>query len=418
MARKRTALLTLVALATAGAMTTALWRTSDLGRVAADLERQRSAARREGVPTEWNDVRRLTPAVPDGENAAILYTAAFEGLKGAKGLNEFGNDRLLRAVAAGNAKPEELAAARKRLLADAPLLEEAKSASHRREIAFDHKWEQGFALSFPEFASFRTLGRALVLRAMLAQDPASAADDLRAAARMRAHVASEPVLIASLVGNGLEGDVHRAIRHLARRGGFWPVALAPVLDDLGPIPALRRTLASEAVAGMRFDKELGDNDPAAFSGMDGSQAPVVLRLIKVPVVRDAAMSRVYEYWRGVWAKLPGDPADFRAARTALAVPRGQGPSYVLLEFLLPVFEGFTEVNARSEADRRLTREALALWKGETLRPEGDPFGRGPLRLRREGKRWTLYSVGPNGVDDGGKPRAKNVDRDYDLVVEG
>ena len=32
----------------------------------------------------------------------------------------------------------------------------------------------------------------------------------------------------------------------------------------------------------------------------------------------------------------------------------------------------------------------------------DPFGTGPIRYKREPKGYVLYSVGPNGKDDGGR----------------
>jgi hypothetical protein len=35
----------------------------------------------------------------------------------------------------------------------------------------------------------------------------------------------------------------------------------------------------------------------------------------------------------------------------------------------------------------------------------DPFGRGPLKYRLDGEKYVLYSVGPDGVDDGGQPGA-------------
>jgi hypothetical protein len=49
----------------------------------------------------------------------------------------------------------------------------------------------------------------------------------------------------------------------------------------------------------------------------------------------------------------------------------------------------------------------------------DPFGTGPMRYQRIGKNYNLYSVGFNGVDDGGKPSMSKVldsSRDGDIVA--
>jgi hypothetical protein len=48
----------------------------------------------------------------------------------------------------------------------------------------------------------------------------------------------------------------------------------------------------------------------------------------------------------------------------------------------------------------------------------DRFVDKPLIYRREGKGYVLYSVGPNGVDDGGLERSRARGREYDLVVRG
>jgi hypothetical protein len=39
-------------------------------------------------------------------------------------------------------------------------------------------------------------------------------------------------------------------------------------------------------------------------------------------------------------------------------------------------------------------------------PPFDPFGGKPLVYRLSGTNWTLYSIGPDLVDDGGKPASR------------
>ena len=371
---RRNPLRTLVALVVVAAGVAVLWRTSDLGRAAAELESERAAARREGVPSEWADVRRLQPPIPDDENAAALYAPAFESLGHVK---EFGNPGLLNALLAGQARTADLDKLRAALRLWNARLDGVKAGTRLKGFTFDKEWERSWDLTFPEFSQARTAGRGLVLRALLAKGPAQAADDLRAAARLRAHLGSEPTLIAALLGNGMEGEIHRAVRRLARRGGPWPAALAPVLDDLGPIPALKRSLASEAVAGMRFEEFLARTDFSAAVGVDSGSTPLVFRLMRVPAVRDASMTRVIQFWRKAWRELPEDPTDFRQAQKALAMPAPSGPSYAVLDVLMPVFDNFAQSNAGSEANRRLTREALALWSGASPARVKDPFGPGP-----------------------------------------
>ena len=63
-----------------------------------------------------------------------------------------------------------------------------------------------------------------------------------------------------------------------------------------------------------------------------------------------------------------------------------------------------------------TRAALALWSGEKPTLAKDPFGVGPLRLKRDGEGWTLCSLGPERKDDGGKRKKGNAEKGCDLVV--
>jgi hypothetical protein len=78
---------------------------------------------------------------------------------------------------------------------------------------------------------------------------------------------------------------------------------------------------------------------------------------------------------------------------------------------------------RATATRRVLRAGIAMYryraknsafasKLEDLVPEfldalpEDPYTRGPLRFRRMGDdSWAVYSVGPDGADDGGEPGA-------------
>ena len=349
MRRRRTALWPLAGVAFVAAGLAAVWRTSDLGRAASDLDRQWAAAKAEGVPTEYADLHRLTPPITEARNAAPLYGDAFATFHKFGALKGVDTKALLKAIPAGNAKPEDLAKLRLALRDVSPALAQAHEGSRRPGFSLDQRWELSSRLTFPQYSDARSVATAMALRAMLATDPAAAADDLRTAALMRAHFGADPVIIASLVGNGIEGDVHTAARFVGAKGLAWAAALAPVLGDLGPIPALRRSLTGEAVWGMHFDEELARSDIRGISGMDGSSPPLIIRLMAFGPVRDASKERVVEYWRRAWARLPQNPTDFRAAREALRMPSNTGPSDALLEILLPVFEGFAEANARSEA---------------------------------------------------------------------
>ena len=413
---------TLFGAAALAAFFATLWNTSDLGRAAHSLEAQRAAARREGVPMEWGDLYRLMPPVAAEDNAAAAYARGFAALRAAGDLKGVNARALEESIPAGKAEPKALAALRSALLASGPALEEIRRGSLRRGYSFDRKWERGFTLLFPEFADARAAASALVLRALTAKDPAAAGDDLRTAARLGAHIGSEPVYIASLVGQGIEKEVHHALRRLGRRGGAWARAVEPVLGDLGPLPDLRRVLAAESVGSIHLTDEIAKHGFSPLVGISPDDSPpnvpAALRLARFGPTRDAFDARIVERWREIYGGLPKDPLDWRAAKAVMDKPIGAAPSYALLDLASPVFAGVGSRAAEMEAERRLSRAALDLWQGRAPALPADPFGNGPLKLRRDAKGWTLWSLGPDGSDDGGKPRGKASDRSYDLVVEG
>ena len=47
----------------------------------------------------------------------------------------------------------------------------------------------------------------------------------------------------------------------------------------------------------------------------------------------------------------------------------------------------------------------------------DPFSGLPLIYRAQGANWLLYSVGPDGVDDGGKPIGRGLASKGDLLFD-
>ncbi len=47
----------------------------------------------------------------------------------------------------------------------------------------------------------------------------------------------------------------------------------------------------------------------------------------------------------------------------------------------------------------------------------DPFSGRPLIYRSQGKTWQLYSVGVDGVDDGGKPAGRGLSAKGDLFFD-
>ncbi|MDQ3814283.1 MAG: hypothetical protein M3347_10075, partial [Armatimonadota bacterium] len=93
----------------------------------------------------------------------------------------------------------------------------------------------------------------------------------------------------------------------------------------------------------------------------------------------------------------------------------------ITELMTPIFSKSRYQGARSEAGNALLTVALALRAFQLehgtypaqlselvpaylKRVPADPFGNGgPLNYRRTGKNYVLWSIGPDGVNNGGRP---------------
>jgi hypothetical protein len=71
----------------------------------------------------------------------------------------------------------------------------------------------------------------------------------------------------------------------------------------------------------------------------------------------------------------------------------------LISILLPVFDAGQQAELEALAERRATRFLLQRILDPAAKPPFDPFGAGPLRV--DERRRVLWSVGSDGVDDGG-----------------
>jgi len=104
------------------------------------------------------------------------------------------------------------------------------------------------------------------------------------------------------------------------------------------------------------------------------------------------------------------------------------PHAMLMAILLPSMARVHELNEKLLVERDLTLVAitLALHRDTQGAYPDKPdlprdrfaFNQEPLKYRREANGFVLYSVGPDGTDDGGTPRPSNRDgnKPYDVVV--
>lgn len=427
-------LLFLVLLLAIVVTSTVLW----LGSVAGSrLEAELAHVRDAGEPIT---LAELAPApVPESENAAPLLLEAFElaedepdawheGITLEAYENDpFGQEESWYAELAAWVEKNE------------PALGKAREAGARPACRFDLQWEKGIEMESPQVWGLLTISRLMRARAILAARDGDVDGAIATCAEMvrLAEIGlQDPLLIYLLARAAIVDQAVVTAQDVLTRGRAATGALRNLLSRLSAVPGkeeLHRMFVGERAFGYSA-YDLVRREPAQlnlFSPMEGNGNlghGLLLRLIPDTVLElDSAhylslLRRTIEL-----AKLP-----YREARSDWSALEGEledGPWYaVIAPMAIAAFpmvaRRWTMHEARVEVARLGLSLELHVREHGALPatfadlplslPVDDPFSDSPYVLKTMGDgEWRVYSVGPDGKDDGGVPL--DDDEQGDLV---
>jgi hypothetical protein len=397
-------------------------------RLKAELSRIRAA----GQPLTLAEV--APPQVPDSQNAAPLYQQAFKGL-----MKPVADEDIVMAFLGQGRhdKPRptlaEVGAVLARHEADFRLLEEG---SRRPACRFPVNWKLGVAALFPHLPKARKATRFLVAKALVEAERGRAdlaLNDLGIVVRLTNHLGAEPTLMTQVLR-----IAYTAI-------AFWYVpeilAAAPpsatdsraLYDLLGQTdiagPFARAIATEQALLGLAGFEQVRRTGPLLLGGQAAAEHPdptwvrvlaggwPVLRYVWEPFRK---LDEVYylRYMRDTIALAAASPPR-RTGCLKLNDEASRAPWYAIVsKIMTPVWSRALHQEDHAAAMVEVMRGALALRAyqiehGEypaslaELRARGgwaisdDPCSSKPFIYRRESKGYILYSVGPDGIDNGG-----------------
>jgi hypothetical protein len=426
---------------------------------ARQLDRELSAMRANGEPTLVSDLD--SPILGSNENCVPEFQAAAQivqqkavAYKAIDDLNGYfvsvrlplreDEHKLIRAALDASAKAF-------------PLVD---SATTKPSVGLGLKvTSPAFMRLIPNLTDDRALARALSYAAFDAQTNGDIADALRrsgqilSVARMADH---DPSLVGHLVAIGETALAAETIADVAADAGRRAEPLSPgarsearkliaeLLDETDYEEGLRRAFRGERTMTI---------DAAQSLARGKASAPMAAQLSVNGLFR-SRMARgfllrngrvINWFYADLLRSLEGthDAATFRAAYAKQPNNPQRIPKvYVLANILIPSVDRAVTVHFRGEAQRRLAATALAimLYRADhggafpkTLRDlvpgylpavPSDPLSKpgATIGYVADQQRPRIYSVGENGVDDGGKApdehnrKGKN-DRTTDLVVD-
>ncbi|WP_395143020.1 hypothetical protein [Armatimonas sp.] len=402
------------------------------------LERQRSAARREGIPLTPEDLRP-NPPIPNAQNAGPLLKELTRRYKVLPEKESHDWDATYDQFGKNLDDPKARVAFQESLVRYADLVQLAEAATERPHCDLAYDWNQGMNLEFPEFAIVRRFGRLFTARASLATDASSAWADVARCAKLGNLMGQTPCLIAALVSVALHAIADKSYIATLKRFGPSPQA-RETLTAFGPPPkptvyfrgeVVSCTMTLEQLRAGKL-KDMADDEGGVFIGGAVWKNLSFVAPVAVPFWE----KQLLFFWREAFAKArdterTGDYEGlgkwFDTRMKVWERDKINIPQNLLVLILTPVFSQATnKTHISTLALRRLRESALALLEEKAKTgafPDSpklsiDPFSstKQPLRYRKESNGCILYSVGQDHTDDGGVEKREKNSEKLDLVV--
>jgi hypothetical protein len=420
-----------------------IWRGIVSSQVNARLARVKAA----GYPISGAELNAWYQKVPDEENAALAFLEACGEIQERDTRAEGKLSDWFRKPATNWAMPPELKTTVHLLVeSNRVALEKLHQAARLSKRRYPADLSQGFTAELKHLTKIKhgaNLLRNEAFDHIEGSKIDEAAESVRVIYRIGESLSEEPTWISQLVRFAIYAIGNSAVEGVLNRGTISPPklrSLVAALEDADATRGVVRGLAGEramAVAAFRFnalvppsaDDEGGEN--AAPRPMSSGAARFV-----------AQASGIFE--RDLRFFL--DTMETNLAIAAMRTPQNLEATnilaarslearrkfYFLSGLLLPAFEKTAPKQVRHEASVQLVRTALAV---ESYRAEhggerppnidalvptylkqvpSDPFDGKALRYKLLEKGYVVYSIGPDGKDDGGKkPPAKRKSNDQE-----
>ena len=412
----------------------------------ADLARERTAAEKEGILTRPAELQ--PPPPPADQNAAPLYLQ-LDALRKQKPLYLPLYAQPLNGRYAYT--PEQIAAVQKEYDARQDIFTLLHQATDKPQCVFVHDRSQGFYVSFPEYTGLRESAREINTESLLqvyqGNFPAALADDKRGF-RIADHVASDPRLMPFLVGSAIEmitldgmqtilkkagpnaaldTDAEQAILARQSHTGFFTLSHAlrgePAVDDAefsrlhqstpadlakvffrkGSLFSGKRTASSSA----RFTPEEQIQVGLLIDAAEADYLHQMRRIVAAADLPTAGRQAVFDQVEARALANKNDPIE--AISDQLNPLVSWDATMAFMHDTISIDQPFNRLFARrlvaAAGAAVLATKAQTGAFPDTLPPTfTDPFTGKPLGYRREGDNgFVVYSAGPDGKFDGGKP---------------
>jgi hypothetical protein len=381
-----------------------------------------------------------TPVAENGETAVDIYlksTDLLEALRTSAAHDEI-NDMLKQLDDGQALSPEDLNKLRAYLEEHQELLQMLHEAAALPPGKFPLDYSKGFAMELPHLARIRDAARLLRAEAVYAAmtgDTDLSYEALMSCLAVQSPLRGEALIISQIVSIACQTIASEGLQNTLAYAGYNDEQLAVLQQRLSAehnTTSLTNALMVERVFALE-----AYNDPATFIAPGRTWMDEIIPGSYAALLRTANAFGWFsgdrqEYLECMEEMIAASRLPYAEARPTYAALETRGNDRSILPYLnSSLFASLTRVPAvmaRGDAQLSLGSTAAAIERYRLAAgaapdqldalvpaylsgvPE-DPFDQQPLRYRREGEGYTLYSIGANGADDGGTPAVSTFERD-------
>ena len=368
--------------------------------------------RKRGEPVTFKEL--AGPEVPEAENAAPVYEKAFQEYDR---LSEEVRKRISELAVSRPLTPEEVVEAKDLVEQAGGVIDLLHKAALRKQCRFAVDQEETPEAALAFLSRVQAIARLLRLSAKVNTDTAKPDDamaDCAGIIKLGGAAEAKPRLISMLVDLAMRGIARKGLTATLNGGEPSPEALRQYLGALGNVDSrgrLQKALRGERCLGLYLFQGMMQDPAAPGAPFTYSQGIVYLDAMEKCI---EMAGKPWVQCEAGWAKLGQKIAkDTLVGSLVAALGRG-----ALTYDRSVAIDGVSQLAVAL----RLYRikhgeypEKLAALTPEVLaKLPTDPFSGKDYVYRREGKGFVVYSIGEDGVDDGGEEGSGNTP---DIVVK-
>ena len=425
-----------------------VWRV----RLANDVGRRLAAIRAAGLPANCDELNFYYRAVPDAENAALVVTQAFALMAS---YPDARSDAVYKFVFPSPSKrltPEQRSLLAGHVESNRLAIQTAMQVVARPKSRYPIDLSPGFAALLPHLSKVKNLAQTISFQGALAAEdnrPKEAIQCIGAILQLSRTLEGEPLLISQLIRYRMDGMTKVTLERCLNAGQLSGENLTFLDQSLHGWEGTNRLflamIGERAVCMPLFQMNFAQFYRfAQFQDVDirDTHQPPGSIPLTILMRGSGFFQRDLQFYLTIMetnislSKLT-PPANLAITNVwREAVEEAVNRKFVMSAILLPALDKAYFKDAESTALIRLSRVALVIEKFRLLEhrlpatldelgnlgsSEGriDPFDGQPLRYKQLEKGYVVYSVGPDGQDNGGRerpPDAKSTDKTpYDIT---